>query len=74
MQLYPGKYFFIFQVYLPCSNHPVEWFYDYLLTLYDLYNLYCDKGVTIFMGDLNAKLAYANSYSSRDRNLYMTVT
>lgn len=65
-QLSTNQFIYIFQVYLPCTNHKNNVFNDCLDTLYDIYNMYCDKGLVIFMGDFNAKLI-ANSYNTRDK-------
>lgn len=54
VQLSPGLFLFVFQVYLPYSNHPVEIYRHYIDTLYDLYNMYCTQGIAIFLGDYNA--------------------
>ena len=66
MQLAPGKYIYVFQVYLPCVNHSNEKYYDSLSCLYDIYNMYCDQGETIFLGDFNADIKTAiGSYRKR---------
>lgn len=54
VQLSPGVFVFIFQIYLPCSNHSVEIYTHYIETLYDLCNMYCTPGIPIFLGDYNA--------------------
>lgn len=49
-------YMYIFQVYLPCSNHPIQEFRDYLDSLHALLSIYNEKGIVIMMGDYNAHL------------------
>ena len=56
---------YIFQIYLPCSNHSVPIFQDYIDRLNNILNLYSGKGVVIIMGDLNANIL-SNKFS---RNL-----
>ena len=56
---------YIFQIYLPCSNHSVPIFQDYIDQLNNILNLYSGKGVVIIMGDLNANIL-SNKFS---RNL-----
>ena len=54
LQIAPSVYAFIFQVYLPCSNHSVAVYKQYIDKLYDLLSLYSDQGITIFLGGYNA--------------------
>ncbi|MES9883123.1 MAG: reverse transcriptase family protein [Sedimenticola sp.] len=49
-------YMYIFQVYLPCSNHPIHEFREYLASLHELLCIYKDKGVVVMMGDYNAHI------------------
>ena len=44
---------YVFQVYLPRSNHR---FYEYIDKLDNLLGLYTEKGLVLFIGDLNTKL------------------
>lgn len=67
LQLSPQYYVYIFQVYLPCTNHSVQTYIDCITFLYDLYYQYSDQGLTVFLGDFNAR---ANRVDvSRDRYL-----
>lgn len=52
----PSESLYIFQVYLPCSNHPVNNFYEYVDKLDSLLGLYSEKGVVMIMGDINANI------------------
>ena len=54
-QTSPGEYWFIFQVYLPCSNHSVYDYRAHIDTLYDLWNMYANNGTVVFLGDFNAQ-------------------
>jgi hypothetical protein len=67
-QLSKDTYIFIIQVYLPCSNYPIQTFRDYIDKLYNLWSMYSDKGVVLFIGDFNAKVQL-NSQNYRDMYL-----
>jgi len=56
LQLVPSQYMYIFQIYLPCTNHRLEVYSKCIDALYDLFNTYCDKGIVLILGDINAKL------------------
>jgi len=47
---------FILQAYLPSSNHPAEFFAEYVDYLAGLYDFYRSVGDVIIMGDLNVKI------------------
>ena len=68
LQLSTSNYLFIFQMYLPCVNHSYEKYCDYINVLYDLYNMYSDQGLVVFMGDFNARIK-ADVFSYRDNVL-----
>ena len=68
LQLSPNNVMFIFQVYMPCTNHSLDTFKRHLNMLYDLYNCYQDQGYVIFMGDFNASVC-RKTPRSRDRLL-----
>ena len=55
-QVHPQLYVFIFQVYLPCTNHSISVFTEYIDKLYNLWYMYSEIGVPIFIGDFNANL------------------
>ncbi len=57
MQISANDYMYMFQVYLPCSNHSIDIFADYIWRLYDIYNKYADNGTVVFMGDFNADIS-----------------
>ena len=61
LEISPSLNIYVFQVYLPCSNHPVARFYEYIDKLSNLLGLYVEKGLVLFMGDLNTKLLASQS-------------
>ncbi len=65
IQIYPGLHMFIFQVYLPCTNHSIDYFKGCIDKLYDLWNIYSESGITLFMGDFKCS-CNGNCTSSRD--------
>ena len=68
-QIAPNQFAFIFQVYLPCRNHPIQAFKDYIDKLYNLWSLYSENGLVVFMGDFNANLL--NNSTQDSRNAYL---
>lgn len=66
-------YMYIFQVYLPSSNHSIHDFRQCLVKLFELYNTYSDNGTCIIMGDFNANLIRC-SLQPRDRDLMQFIT
>ena len=64
-----GIYLFIFQVYLPCTNHSSEMYRYYIDQLLDLWSMYSALGTVIFTGDFNAKFVYSDQvrFKPRDR-------
>ena len=52
-QIAPYQFMFIFQVYLPCRNHPIQYFKDYVDKLYNLWSIYSEQGIVVLMGDFN---------------------
>ena len=61
LEISPSLNIYVFQVYLPCSNHPVARFYEYIDKLSNLLGLYAEKGLVLIMGDLNTKLLASHS-------------
>ena len=51
-----NSYIYIFQVYLPSSNHPISEYRSYVDKLNDIIHVYVEKGIVIVMGDINAHL------------------
>ena len=43
-QVTPQQYMFLVQVYLPCSNHLITVYREYMEKLYDIYNMYSPLG------------------------------
>ena len=56
LQINPENIIFIFQVYLPCTNHGTEVFKGYLEKIENLFFSFSQKGLVIVMGDLNAEV------------------
>ena len=48
---------FIFSVYFPSTNYPIDECKEYLALLWALFETYCDSGQIIILGDLNGSLA-----------------
>lgn len=51
-----NRFMYIFQVYLPCRNHCIQYYRDYVDKLYNLYSYYTESGTVILMGDFNSIL------------------
>ena len=66
LQNSPGDFVFIFQVYLPCSNHNIEKYNDCIALLYDLHSSFCDHGLTVCIGDFNARV-FTPNYCTREK-------
>ena len=50
-------YMYIFQVYLPSSNHSISKYKEYMEKLSNITQMYCEKGVVVLMGDINAHIS-----------------
>ena len=64
----PGCYYFVFQVYAPCSNHSLR---DYKTSLEEIENIlhyYGNCGTVILMGDFNGELPQWNSLNTTNLN------
>lgn len=48
--------FYFFQLYLPCSNHTLEIYTEYIDRMRNILNLYSDRGIVVLMGDMNVNL------------------
>jgi len=72
VQLSSRQYVFIFQVYLPCSNHGIDSYRKTIDVLYDLWSMFSPNGTVIFMGDFNATF-HQSSVISRDKLFYRFV-
>ena len=59
-QISRDSFLFLFQVYLPCRNHSIVHFKEYIDKLYDLWYMYSQLGIVIFMGDFNSNLLQRN--------------
>lgn len=66
LEVSQNDYVFVFQVYLPCSNHPVVSYTDYLDKICNLINIYSEKGTVLIMGDFNANLMSSRFHKSID--------
>ena len=51
-----NNFWYIFQVYLPCTNHPVQFYRDCINALHDIVSAYTEKGRVVVMGDFNTHL------------------
>lgn len=71
LEISPLNFIYVFQVYLPCSNHPMASFYDYVDKMSNLLALYSDKGLVIIMGDLNTNLLADPPRIQNNRTRYM---
>ena len=47
---------FIFSVYFPSTNYPIDEYKECLALLWALFETYCDSGLIIILGDLNGSL------------------
>ena len=56
LEISPALYIYIFQVYLPCSNHPIAKFRENIDKLGNLLGLYAEKGLVLIMGDFNTNM------------------
>jgi len=68
-QITPQQYMFLFQVSLPCSNHSITVYREYMEKLYDMCNMYSPLDTVIYLGDFNAKIDISSRHS-RDNILY----
>ena len=67
-QYAPKHYAFIFQLYLPCSNHPIDFYRDYIDKLHNLWSMYSQHGIVIFMGDFNCSSVTMDGRATTFRN------
>ncbi|MES9879758.1 MAG: reverse transcriptase family protein [Sedimenticola sp.] len=51
-----SMHLYIFQVYLPCSNHSIQYYREYIEKLENIISLYSGKGMVVIIGDINAHL------------------
>ena len=65
----PNQFVYILQVYMPCSNHPIEFYRNYVDKLFNLWSLYSENGTVIFIGDFNAKVNHLVKGNLRNRDL-----
>ena len=50
------NFMYFFQVYLPCSNHSIYKYREYIEKLENINSIYSQKGVVCFMGDMNCDI------------------
>ena len=60
IEMSESSYIYLFQVYLPCSNHSSQTCRDYIERLADILSLYLEKGTVMVMGNFNANLSSAH--------------
>ena len=70
-EITPSAYVCVFQVYFPCSNHPMARFNDYVNKLSNLLGLYSDKEIVIIMGDLNTSILNNSSQTQSTRSRHL---
>ena len=51
------NFLFFFQVYLPCINHSIELYREYVDRLQNVISLYSEKGTVVIMGDVNTHVS-----------------
>ena len=61
-----NQYMYIFQVYLPSSNHSMSVYRDCCDDLRNILYCYADKGEIVIMGDINAHLSSAGFKKPKD--------
>ena len=62
---------YFFQVYLPCSNHPISSYRDYIDRLRNIMSLYSEKGTVVLMGDMNVNMATASIHAHATGRLFV---
>ena len=67
VQVDPENVIFIFQVYIPCSNHGTESFKRYIDKIENLFFQFSNQGLVVVMGDINAEVK-----SNRPRSSYFS--
>ena len=73
LELFPYEYIFIFQVYLPCSNHSITDYRESIEKLNNYLSFYSVRGTVIIMGDFNANLnsdRHRGPFNARSKDLY----
>lgn len=66
VQLSPDNLLHVFQVYSPCSNYSIVVYREYIDKLYNVYYMYSQHGMVMFLGDVNSKVVSNVSLSNRD--------
>lgn len=64
--------FYFFQMYLPCSNHSMAAYTEYIDRLRNILYLYSERGIVVLLGDMNANLlpsALESNISGRSLHL-----
>lgn len=56
VQINPENILYVFEVYVPCSNHGIDSFKKYIEKIENLFYKYNHKGMVLVMGDFNAEL------------------
>ena len=67
IQINSENIIYVFQVYVPCSNHGIESFKSYMEKIENIFFRYSQTGIVLVMGDFNAESNMHNR-----RNVYFT--
>ncbi|MEW8561249.1 MAG: hypothetical protein AB2541_04060 [Candidatus Thiodiazotropha sp.] len=59
------NFIFFFQLYLPCVNHSIELYKEYLNRLQNIISIYSELGTVILMGDINTHLTRCSQQEPR---------
>ena len=62
-----SSFWYVFQVYFPCTNHAVQYYRDCIDTMHDIVSAYSDKGRVVVMGDFNTHLHGRGCLRDNDR-------
>ena len=55
-RLSKNSFFYIFQVYAPCSSHSIHVYREFIDDLNAVISMYCQNGLVMVLGDFNAHL------------------
>ena len=70
-EINPDNFVYFIQTYLPCSNHSINLYKEYVDRLQNIVSLYSEKGTVIIMGDVNTHLSRAGHQERlNNRSMY----
>ncbi|MEW8546461.1 MAG: reverse transcriptase domain-containing protein, partial [Candidatus Thiodiazotropha sp.] len=62
---------FFFQTYLPCTNHSMDVYREYIDKLQNIISLYSERGMVVIMGDINTHLSLSGQQGRpNNRGMY----